>query len=324
MHPQTFFQARIKEAFANEEWLSHPVELYQPIHYTLNRGGKRIRPLLVLLANDLFGGHFEKAIKPAMGIEIFHNFTLLHDDIMDLASLRRGKETVYKKWGVNRAILSGDTMFAMAYSYISQVEKDLLPEVLELFTTTAREVCEGQQYDMNFESLTEVTMENYLQMIRMKTAVLLACSLKLGALLAHASKTEAEKMYSFGENLGMAFQIQDDLLDAFGDVEKFGKQIGGDIASGKKTFLVIKALEFADRDDKSLLIHLLNDTQMKHPDKVARVKDIYMKLNIQGTTLKEIENYFSLALTQLKNVEVADADKNELAKLAHTLLQRQH
>ncbi|MEI7982215.1 MAG: polyprenyl synthetase family protein [Bacteroidota bacterium] len=252
MHSLESIQQRISTAFSSAQFLNEPVKLYEPITYTLGQGGKRIRPVLVLLACDLFGGDPEKAVFPAMGLEIFHNFTLLHDDIMDNAPLRRGQETVHKKWNDNTAILSGDTMFVLAYEYVAKTDPALLPEVLRLFNDTARKVCEGQQYDMNFETQSNVTIEKYMMMIRLKTAVLIACSLKLGAIIALADPAEAENIYHFGMELGLAFQLQDDYLDAFGDTTVFGKEIGGDIITNKKTFLFLKAFEVARADD---LIH---------------------------------------------------------------------
>jgi geranylgeranyl diphosphate synthase type II len=253
MYSLDFIQQRISSAFADARFLHEPIKLYEPISYTLDQGGKRIRPVLVLLACDLFGGDIEKAVFPAMGLEIFHNFTLLHDDIMDNAPLRRGQETVHKKWNDNTAILSGDTMFVLAYEYVAKTDAALLPEVLRLFNDTARKVCEGQQYDMNFETQEKVTIEQYKMMIRLKTAVLIACSLKLGAIIARAEPAEANKLYDFGIELGLAFQLQDDYLDTFGDVAIFGKEIGGDIITHKKTFLFLKAIE-VDRGDE--LAHL--------------------------------------------------------------------
>ena len=323
MHSVKYLKEQFDTALKNVKWLSEPRELYQPIDYTLSLGGKRIRPLLLLLGNDLFGGRTEQAIMPAIGIEIFHNFTLLHDDIMDQAALRRGKETVYKKWDLNVAILSGDTMFTLAYDYISRVTPEHLPAVLELFTTTSRQVCEGQQYDMNFELQEHVTIPDYLQMIRLKTAVLLGCSLKLGAILAGAPGDEAVNLYESGENLGMAFQLQDDLLDAFGDEKKFGKEIGGDIVTGKKTFLFLKAMELADLEEKASLEGTIRDSGLPPGEKIKIVKEIYQHLMIKEITEKEVENYFLHAMECLKSINVPDGNKAELRSLATSLLHRQ-
>ena len=322
MYSLPYLKEQVDNAFQNIKWLSKPHELYQPIDYTLSLGGKRIRPLLVLLGNDLFGGEPDRAIMPAIATEIFHNFTLLHDDIMDQAPLRRGKETVFKKWDLNTAILSGDTMFALAYEYLAKVNHDDLPDVLELFTTTARQVCEGQQYDMNFERQDDITIDNYLQMIRLKTAVLIACSLKLGAIIARASKEESAKLYTFGENLGMAFQLQDDLLDAFGDEGIFGKEIGGDIVTGKKTFLFLKAFELAGTEEKALLVNSFLDSSLPSQTKISIVKEIYLRLNMPEITNHEIENYFLLALDALNSINVPDDNKAELRTLSESLFHR--
>jgi len=220
--------------------LKEPKNLYQPIKYSLELGGKRIRPALLLLANDLFGGKNKGAINAALAIEVFHNFTLLHDDIMDDAPLRRGKDTVYKKWGSNIAILAGDVMFVNAIQLLAKNDTSKLPEILDLFNTTAVEVCEGQQFDMNFETLQNVSIDDYLKMIELKTAVLLAASLKIGAILGNASQENANHIYEFGRNLGVAFQLMDDILDLYGDPEKFGKQVGGDIIANKKHTYYLK------------------------------------------------------------------------------------
>lgn len=280
---------RITEAFATTPFVHEPKELYEPIAYTLDEGGKRLRPVLVLLSCDLFGGNLEKALFPAMGLEIFHNFTLLHDDIMDQADIRRGKEAVHKKWNSNTAILSGDTMFVLAYEYVAKTDPALLPQVMELFNDTAKKVCEGQQYDMNFETRKDVSIEEYLMMIRLKTAVLIACSLKLGAILSQADQAEAEKIYEYGIHLGLAFQLQDDFLDAFGEASKFGKAIGGDIVTNKKTFLYLKAFELAREDNLIRLTHLFTDQEISNTEKIDGIIGIYRKLNIDLITDREIE-----------------------------------
>lgn len=299
-----------------------PIELYEPISYTFSLGGKRIRPILLLLACDMFGGNTEKAINPAIAVEIFHNFTLLHDDIMDNAPLRRGRETVYQKWNTNVAILSGDTMFALAYDYLSETDKEILPSLLSLFTRTARQVCEGQQYDMNFETDNDISINDYLEMIRLKTAVLLACSLKMGALLAKAPESASDMIYSFGQNLGMAFQLQDDLLDTFGDASVFGKSIGGDITSNKKTFLFLKAMESADLRTKNALEKLYSGNYNDTAGKINRVKDIFVSLNIEEKTNDLIDDYFRKALKDLTDIPVPDVKKAELLKLAYLLMKR--
>ena len=323
---QTFQALRLKieKELVTVNFRFEPAELYDPIRYTMEPGGKRIRPVLVLMACDLFEGDVDNCVRPALAVELFHNFTLLHDDIMDNAAMRRGRETVYKKWSTNAAILSGDTMFALAYELLSEVRQDLLPRVLSLFTATAREVCEGQQYDMNFETRNDVSISEYLRMIRLKTAVLLGCSLKLGAICGGASAQDAEFIYRFGESLGLGFQLQDDLLDVFGEVEKFGKEIGGDIEANKKTYLYLKALESAGKDDYSLLQHYFSG---HHPDphkKIAGVKEIYEKLQIHKKTEEQVNLYHSEAIGFLNEVKVNPERKEELIKLAGQLLNRDH
>ncbi len=261
-----------------------PSELYTPIDYILSLGGKRIRPLLSLLSFGMFQKNPESILKQALAIEVFHNFTLMHDDIMDQAPLRRGKPTVHEKWNANVAILSGDVMLVKAYDLLMDTEPALLPEILRLFNQTAAEVCEGQQFDMNFENLSEVKEEEYIQMIRLKTAVLLGCALKMGAILGGANETESNKLYEFGVNVGVGFQLKDDLLDVFADKAKFGKQVGGDIISNKKTFLLIKAKELAQGKDAEELSYWLDQLDFDKEMKVNAVKAIYEKLGIKALT----------------------------------------
>ncbi len=307
---------RITDAFAGTWFVQEPQELYEPIAYTLEEGGKRLRPVLVLLACDLFDGDIEKALYPAMGLEIFHNFTLLHDDIMDQASIRRGKQAVHKKWNANTAILSGDTMFVLAYEYVAKTDPALLPRVMDLFNDTARKVCEGQQYDMNFETRKDVSIEEYMMMIRLKTAVLIACSLKLGAILSHANPEDAENIYQFGIHLGLAFQLQDDFLDAFGEVSKFGKAIGGDIVTNKKTFLYLNAFDRAREDDLIKLTHLFTDREIGNREKTEGIVDLYRKLNIDQLTGREIEAQLERGLEILDSLAVDPDRKTELRNLA--------
>ncbi len=321
--PYHKLQQRITSAFESSTFIFPPQQLYKPIHYTLEQGGKRIRPLLVLMATDLFGGDVEKALYPAMGLEIFHNFTLLHDDIMDQAPLRRGRPTVHSRWDINTAILSGDTMFVIAYEYVAKTEPALLPSVLDLFNDTARKVCEGQQYDMNYETMQVVTIDDYLMMIRLKTAVLIACSLKLGAIIAGASTTDAEIIYDAGIELGLAFQLQDDYLDAFGDVSVFGKTIGGDISTNKKTFLYLKALEVA-RDNDLESFRLLTDPAEAPSGKVDRTIALYRKLNIDRITAMEVESHHNKAMEILKRLSVDPEQSSELIKIMNKMLARDH
>jgi geranylgeranyl diphosphate synthase type II len=324
MYSFDHLQEQLHRILASERILTEPKELYDPIIYTLSLGGKRIRPLLVLAGCDLYGGNLEEAINAAIGIELFHNFTLLHDDIMDQAPIRRGKETVYKKWNSNVAILSGDTMFALATEYISKTHETILPEVLTTFISTARQVCEGQQYDMNFENREDVSIAEYIRMIRLKTAVLIACSLKLGAIIAGASGDEKKKIYAFGENLGLAFQLQDDLLDTFGEENKFGKEIGGDILARKKTFLYVKALELANESQQEELLRHLADCTIMASEKIRRVKELYRILHIEEMTQAEISVYFSKALECLDQMNADKDGKAELRRFADHLLVRDY
>jgi len=317
------FRQIIQDAFTAADFIHEPRELTEPIDYSIRMGGKRLRPLLVLLGCDLFGGEPQKAIHAAMAMEIFHNFTLLHDDLMDQSPLRRGKETVYKKWSSNTAILSGDTMLVLAYSYLTRTDPAFLLPVLEVFNDTARQVCEGQQYDMNFETRSAVSLNDYLKMIRLKTAVLLACCLKTGALIAGAPPGEADKLYAFGENLGLAFQLQDDYLDVFGDPLLFGKETGGDIITNKKTFLYLKAFELAREDDLIHLTHAFFDPELPVSEKVVNVTRIYKALRVDETAQAEIVSYVDRALKILQEVQVDNTRKSNLKELAQEILGRE-
>lgn len=299
-----------------------PIELYEPINYILGLGGKRLRPALCLLACDMVGGNVENALNPAIGIEIFHNFTLLHDDIMDNAPIRRGKETVHKKWDQNAAILSGDTMMALAYEFIMKAPEKVRSEVFSIFNNTAIEVCEGQQYDMNFETIEHVSIDDYLKMIRLKTAVLLAGSLKIGAVIGEAPHDVASELYRFGEHIGTAFQLQDDLLDVFSDVDKFGKTTGGDILSNKKTFLYLKAFELASGENRSNLKELFCNNTFPANEKISRVKEIYHQLDVKNATVEKIDAYYKIAMDALDNLSNDLYIKEELIQLANLLKQR--
>ncbi|RKD91881.1 polyprenyl synthetase family protein [Mangrovibacterium diazotrophicum] len=301
-----------------------PVNLYQPIEYTLNMGGKRLRPVMVLLANELFGGNPEDAMNAALAVEIFHNFTLLHDDIMDNADMRRNKPSVHKKYSENIAILSGDAMSIMAYRYLLKTKAARLNEIISLFTETAIEVCEGQQYDMDFENRLDVTVEEYLEMIRLKTAVLLACSFKMGALSANASNSDAENIYQFGINLGLAFQLQDDLLDCYADQDKFGKRIGGDIVANKKTFLLINAMELASEKLKPKLTDWLQQDSFDEQEKIAAVKAIYQETGVKEICEKAINDYYNKALISLEQIGIDENKKTILQLLAKSIMEREH
>ena len=303
---------------------TEPKNLYEPIAYSLAMGGKRLRPVMVLLACNLFTDEVEKAIPAAIAIEVFHNFTLLHDDIMDEAAVRRNAPTVHKKYNKNIAILSGDAMSIMAYNYLQKSQTKDLAAIVRLFSHTALEVCEGQQLDMDFETRINVSIHEYLNMIRLKTAVLLACSLKIGAMAANAPERIADLLYVFGLDLGIAFQLQDDLLDVFADQEKFGKKIGGDIVSNKKTFLLLKALELSDYDTKKDLLELIEKKEFDPDEKIKAFRTIYNKLNIKDITINKIEDFYQSALDVLNAIELEKETKAELLQLARLIMDRDH
>jgi len=301
-----------------------PQNLYDPIGYALAMGGKRLRPVMVLLSYNLFSDSVQEAFPAAMAIEVFHNFTLLHDDIMDQAEMRRNSMSVYKKYNENIAILSGDAMSIMAYQYLLKRNSSGLNSMLQLFSQTALEVCEGQQFDMDFESRMDVSIPEYLNMIRLKTAVLIACSLKLGALAANASERIADLLYVFGLNLGIAFQLQDDLLDAFADNDKFGKRIGGDIVSNKKTFLLLKALELSDDETKKSLQDWLIRTDFEEEEKISAIKNVYNSLNLREITEMCIDEFYQSALNVFDEIELPAERKIELLHLANLIMNRDH
>lgn len=278
----------------------NPVELYEPIKYALDNGGKRIRPLLLMLSYLNYRENIEEAIKPAIGIEIFHNFTLLHDDIMDKADTRRGKPTVHKKWNQNVAILSGDAMMIYAYSFFLDLQGNIQRPILELFTNTALQVCEGQQYDMNFEQRKNVSIDEYMEMIRLKTAVLLATSLKMGSMIGNAPDNDSDLFYNVGINMGLAFQLQDDYLDVYGQQEVFGKRIGGDIATNKKTFLLISALEKANQNQRSRLMNLLNEPNIEK--KIKEVTELYNEIGVDKDIKEKIKYYSNKAVALLDEI----------------------
>jgi len=323
MHTIEELQDKINNILLQQKFKGTPPLLYEPISYTLSQGGKRIRPLLTLLACDMFGGNIENAVYPAIGMEIFHNFTLLHDDIMDKAPIRRGKETVYKKWNTNIAILSGDTMFALAYEYIIKTETEYIPDILHVLNRTAIEVCEGQQFDMNYETDANIGIDDYLEMIRLKTAVLLGGSLKIGAIIGGADKNDAANIYDFGVNIGLAFQLKDDLLDVYSDVEKFGKITGGDIVTNKKTYLYLKAFDLAKGERLSNLKSFFNLTEKEREKKIAGVQSIYNELDIESLTIKQMQLYFDKALESLNKIPLATFRKQNLINFAQQLMERE-
>ena len=299
-----------------------PPELYEPVRYILSLGGKRIRPALVILACDMFAGEVASALIPALAIEIFHNFTLLHDDIMDRSERRRGSPTVHVKYNENVAILSGDVMSILASRLMNQAPGVVLNVVHEVYTKTAMQVCEGQQMDMNFEELLFVTEEEYLTMIKLKTAVLIAASLKIGAILGGSSQRDAEDLYEFGRNLGIAFQLQDDLLDTYGDPAVMGKNQGTDIVDNKKTFLVIQALESASGKQKEELLGWLKEENFDPKEKIKAVTVIFDALNVKEVTEKRIRDYYQQALSNLENLNREEERKTELYNFASFLMNR--
>ncbi|HAX95362.1 MAG TPA: isoprenyl synthetase [Prolixibacteraceae bacterium] len=309
----------------NQVWASQmPVNLYRPVSYSMSAGGKRLRPLMVLLGYQFFDDAIERSIPVAMAIEVFHNFTLLHDDIMDQADVRRGLPTVHKKFSANAAILSGDAMSFLAYGFLLECTSERLPQILKLFTRTALEVCEGQQYDMDFESRMDVTADEYIMMIRLKTAVLLGCALKAGALAGGADEVDADKLYEIGIRLGIAFQLQDDLLDTFGNENEFGKKIGGDIVANKKTYLLIKALEKAYEPEKSDLMDWLLVEQFNVTEKIVAVKTIFENLNVRTITIDLIQSHLDGALSLLSELPAAPERKALLEGLINKLVDRNH
>ncbi len=314
----------IEEALKKIASSKKPTELYEPITYSLNIGGKRIRPALLLLANDLFGGKQEDALNAALAIEVFHNFTLVHDDILDNAPLRRGKKSVYEKWNANIAILSGDVMLIQAIQLLSKSKKNHLPEILDTFNATAIQVCEGQQFDMNFETSVTVSIDDYLKMITLKTAVLLGCSLKIGAVLANAKTEDANHIYEFGKNLGIAFQLMDDVLDLYGNPEKFGKRIGGDIISNKKTYLLLKAIELATGKTKKDLDFCLTSKVLDDDAKVNKVKIIFNELNIRQLALDEMNLFYNTALSHLDSINALAEKKLVFEDFAKSLMNREN
>lgn len=321
MHTFEELSQQFSEKFSVDHFPSRPPSLYDPNRYFLQLGGKRVRPVLCLMGNELFDEINGDAWQVANAIELFHNFTLIHDDIMDRAPLRRGMQTVHEKFGSSTALLAGDVMLVTAYDYLNRVSTKYLQRIVQLFNKTAKEVCEGQQLDMDFEQATDVGFEEYLNMINLKTSVLLAASLQMGALLGGAGERNRNLLYEFGRKLGLAFQVQDDYLDAFGNPDKFGKQVGGDILANKKTFLLIHALETATPDCKQQLIEVLN---LNPPDKVAQVMDIFRQCKVDEWARELKEKYMQEAFTHLEDIAVVSIRKEPLKQLALFLTQREH
>lgn len=315
-------QNSINSYIDNQSFKGKPAELYAPIEYILRQGGKRMRPTLCLLACDLFGGNIDDCMVPAVAAEIFHNFTLVHDDIMDQAPLRRGMETVYHKWNSDIALLSGDTMLIKAFQYVLSMKKDYSYEVFAELCKVALEVCEGQQFDLNFETLDNVTLDEYLEMIRLKTAVLLGSVLKIGAIVANASTENQKAIYDFGINLGMAFQLQDDIFDCYGDVKVFGKMTGGDISDNKKTYLYLKALELASEEDKKTLLDLFKMPKGRDEKKIQTILNIYDKYDVKNIVTKLMTEYYENSLQNLNSIDIEEERKQILREYAEYLYKR--
>ncbi len=300
-----------------------PKNLYDPINYILSLGGKRVRPMLALMAANLFTDNIEKAIKPALAIEIFHNFSLLHDDLMDKSDTRRGKPTVHKKWNNNIAILSGDAMLIESYKYIAQVPENTLPEILNIFSNMAIDVCKGQQLDMDYEEKIDVTEAEYLEMIRLKTGALIASALKIGAVMAGAQPSDADLLYDFGIHIGLAFQLRDDILDVYGNQSTFGKNIGEDIVNNKKTFLLLRALKTANPQQRQELERWIAMTEFDKDEKIEAVKKIYDELHLKTVSENMVEKYYLTALDCLSSVNVSNDRKKELYLLSENLTNRE-
>ena len=290
----TFYQNEFLEYLEKKDWVREPKNLYEPIDYILQLSGKRIRPILTLMSADILSGDFKKALPAALAVEVFHNFTLVHDDIMDDAPLRRGKQTVHEKWNLNTGVLSGDAMLILAYQYFENYEAGTFQKLAKLFSKTALEVCDGQQLDIDFETRNDVTIAEYINMIRLKTSVLVAAALKMGAIVAKAPDKDANLLYEYGLNLGLAFQLQDDYLDTFGDPETFGKQVGGDIIENKKTYLFLKAMELANNDDKQKLQFFYKQKLEENSIKIDEVTRIFERCDIPGLIQKLIQDYTNL------------------------------
>ena len=320
MSLEVFLKA-IQKEIATTKYGESPAELYEPIEYLMSLGGKKMRPLLTVMATNIFSDDWQKAIKPAIGVEVFHNFTLMHDDIMDAAPLRRGKPTVHEKWNENIAILSGDVMLVCAYELMTEVDDNIFKHVIRRFNRTAAEVCEGQQWDMNFATRNDVTEDEYINMIRLKTSVLLGFSLELGGLIAEAGEEATQLLYDFGTNIGIGFQLKDDILDVYGDPEKFGKQVGGDIIENKKTWLLLKALEIGKENEE--LHFWLNAKDFDKEEKVKAVTEIYNSLNIRQLAEQKMNIYFDKGLEDLEELNASAERKAPLIALTKQLIERE-
>jgi geranylgeranyl diphosphate synthase type II len=322
MHSIQQYQEFISDYLQSQSAIKEPKNLYEPIQYILQLGGKRMRPILTLLSAEVFNAEYEKALPAAMAVEVFHNFSLVHDDIMDDAPLRRGNVTVHEKWDINTGILSGDAMLILAYQYFENYEPNVFRELAKLFSKTALEVCEGQQWDVDFETRTDVSIPDYLKMIECKTAVLVAAAMKMGAIIAQTSEENAQLIYNFGLNLGLAFQLQDDYLDAFGDPKTFGKQVGGDIIENKKTYLLIKAIEFASPEEKQQLLQLFSVHLDDNTEKIDTVKQLFITTGAAQATQNAIADFTAQAFEIVTQMNISEDKKEMLSHFAENLMKR--
>ena len=322
MHSIQQYQEFISNYLQSQSKTKEPKNLYEPIHYIMQLGGKRMRPILTLMSAEVFDTDYKKALPAALAVEVFHNFSLVHDDIMDDAPLRRGNKTVHEKWNINTGILSGDAMLILAYQYFEEYEPTIFQSLAKLFSKTALEVCEGQQWDVDFESRNNVTITEYLKMIECKTAVLVAAAMKMGAIIAETSQENANLIYDFGLNLGLAFQLQDDYLDAFGNPKTFGKQVGGDIIENKKTYLYLKALAFSSSKEKEELEHLFSIHPEDNSDKINSVKQIFHSSGAAEATQKAIQNFTLKAFETLEKMNISEDKKVMLTNFGENLMKR--
>lgn len=318
----TSYQNEFLNYLEKKEWIREPKNLYEPIDYIIQLSGKRIRPILTLMAADILSGNYKQALPAALAIEVFHNFTLIHDDIMDDAPIRRGQKTVHEKWDVNRAILSGDAMLILAYQYFENYPPEIFQKLAKLFSKTALEVCDGQQLDIDFETRNNVSIEEYLEMIRLKTSVLVASALKMGAIVAEASEKDANLLYDYGLNLGIAFQLQDDYLDTFGDPNSFGKQLGGDIIENKKTYLFLKAMEISDLNDQQKLEFFYKQQLDDNSIKINEVKRIFERCEIPTLIQQVINEYTYKSFDSIKEMNISSLNKEKLIDFGSFLMAR--
>jgi geranylgeranyl diphosphate synthase type II len=322
MHSIYQYQEFISDYLQTQYETKEPKNLYDPIHYILGLGGKRMRPVLTLMSAEVFDADYKKALPAALAVEVFHNFSLIHDDIMDDAPLRRGNETVHEKWDINTGILSGDAMLILAYQYFEKYEPTVFRDLAKLFSKTALEVCEGQQWDVDFETRDDVSIPDYLKMIEYKTAVLVAAAMKMGAIIAETSEENANLIYDFGLNLGLAFQLQDDYLDAFGNPETFGKQVGGDIIENKKTYLYLKANEFASKEQAEQLAHLFSIHPEDNSEKINSVKELFLATGAAFETKKAIQEFTLKAFETLQKISIDNEKKEMLKSFGENLMGR--